>query len=209
MGRKVYSEIELKGFIDKFISENSRFPERRDFERNNDYPSWRQYVTKWGSWGTAMIELGYRDSKKEKKKLLTCTCIECDKEFTSYQNRKYCSIKCRDNYNRKHLRTKPRLARENYRATAFRTYEWKCEICGLTDDTNYLYGKNKSVEFPTILDVHHIDEDRNNNDYRNLTILCPLCHAKIHRGIYINIRRDKKFLKLYFDKVPVNTFNKS
>lgn len=207
MGRKSYTKDELKGFIDKFIEEEGRVPERRDFERNKQYPSWRQYVNNWGSWGQAMIELGYRDSKREKKKLLMFICIECGEEFESYQTRKYCSIKCRDTYNSKTPKTKAKLTPENYRATAFRTYEWKCEICKMVEDTEYLYGKHKSVEFPTLLDVHHIDNNRNNNHFRNLTLLCPTCHAKVHRGIITNLRRDKMFLKLYWDKLTLEEFN--
>jgi predicted HNH restriction endonuclease len=206
-GSKSYSKEELKEFIDKFISINNRVPERRDFENNPDYPSWRQYVTNWGSWGQAIVDLGYRDSKKEKKQLKNYKCLECGGEFESYHKRKYCSIKCRDEYNRKQPKAKARLTKENYRATAFRAYEWKCEICGMEEDVEYLYGKSKSVEFPTILDVHHIDSDRNNNNYRNLSVLCPTCHAKVHRGIIVNLRRDKPFLKLKWDKLSLEEFN--
>jgi predicted HNH restriction endonuclease len=35
-----------------------------------------------------------------------------------------------------------------------------------------------------ILEVHHIDEDRNNNDIKNLCILCPNCHVKITYHFY-------------------------
>ena len=33
----------------------------------------------------------------------------------------------------------------------------------------------------TVLDVHHIDEDRNNNNIDNLAFLCPTHHAYLHR----------------------------
>lgn len=206
MGRKVYNKDELKAFIDKFILENGRVPERRDFEKNKDYPSWRQYVREWGSWGNAIVENGYMDSAREKAKLNKYTCIECGKSFESYAKRKYCSIKCRDRYNNKYPKAKRNISRENYRAIAFRSYEWKCEICGTTDCIDYLYGKHKSVKFPTLYDVHHIDHDRNNNDFRNLTILCPTCHAKVHRGIITNLRRGKVFLKLSYDIVELDKF---
>jgi len=206
---KTYNKEELKEFIDKFLKENGRVPEKRDFENNKDYPSWRQYVNHWGSWGNAIVELGYRNTPKEKKKLKSFKCIECGKEFEDYRNRKYCSIKCRDKYNSKTPRAKAKLSKENYRAVAFRTYEWKCEICGTMEDTEYLYGKNKSVQFPTILDVHHIDENRDNNNYRNLCLLCPTCHAKVHRGIYTNLKRGDKFLRLSWEKVTLDSFNKS
>ena len=42
----------------------------------------------------------------------------------------------------------------------------KCELCGKT-------GK---------LDIHHIDENPNNNNLNNLMCLCRSCHMKIHRN---------------------------
>jgi len=32
--------------------------------------------------------------------------------------------------------------------------------------------------------VHHIDENHNNNDIKNLCLLCPICHRKITLGYY-------------------------
>jgi len=58
----------------------------------------------------------------------------------------------------------------NYRKTAFQNYERKCEICDYK-------------EYPEILIVHHVDEDRKNNNYENLQILCPNCHSKIHKKL--------------------------
>lgn len=56
----------------------------------------------------------------------------------------------------------------DYRQKAFDTYEHKCAICDFDPkDEEYL------------LDVHHIDSDRENNDISNLIILCPLCHRKL------------------------------
>ena len=34
-----------------------------------------------------------------------------------------------------------------------------------------------------LLDVHHVDGDRSNNDVSNLVVLCVWCHAKVTRGI--------------------------
>ena len=57
---------------------------------------------------------------------------------------------------------------DSYRQKAFDTYEHKCSICGFDPkDEEYL------------LDVHHIDNNRENNDVSNLIILCPLCHRKL------------------------------
>lgn len=39
-------------------------------------------------------------------------------------------------------------------------------------------------EEPRILEVHHKDENRSNNDIHNLCILCPNCHRKISLHLY-------------------------
>ena len=54
-----------------------------------------------------------------------------------------------------------------YRTKAFKYKEKVCEVCG--------YNK-----YPEILEVHHIDGDRRNNELSNLQIVCPTCHAEIH-----------------------------
>ena len=41
----------------------------------------------------------------------------------------------------------------------------ECQCCGYKD----------------VLDVHHIDENKHNNEPHNHVVLCPNCHAKIHR----------------------------
>ncbi len=57
----------------------------------------------------------------------------------------------------------------DYRNLAFRYLPNKCNRCG--------YNAN-----PKILQVHHIDHDRSNNNIGNLEILCPNCHCEEHWG---------------------------
>lgn len=54
-----------------------------------------------------------------------------------------------------------------YRDRAFIAYPHQCNKC------NY----DKIIN---ILEVHHIDCDRNNNKINNLRILCPTCHMEEH-----------------------------
>lgn len=44
-----------------------------------------------------------------------------------------------------------------------------------------IVGKCQSCGYDKVLDLHHIDEDHTNNDPENHVILCPNCHALIHR----------------------------
>lgn len=61
---------------------------------------------------------------------------------------------------------------KDYRAIAFKLYKPECVVCGWKEDIR-------------ILEVHHRDLDHNNNDGDNLAILCPICHAKISRCLYM------------------------
>lgn len=50
-----------------------------------------------------------------------------------------------------------------------------------------LYGKCECCGYDRVLDLHHIDENHNNNSPENHGVLCPNCHALIHRlGIPFN-----------------------
>jgi hypothetical protein len=57
------------------------------------------------------------------------------------------------------------MATEGYRSTAFDAHGRKCGDCGDTTD----------------LEVHHIDQDRTNNNAENLAVLCHDCHWDYHR----------------------------
>ena len=63
-----------------------------------------------------------------------------------------------------------------YRKLAFRNYPHECAVCRWNED-NY------------VLEVHHIDENRLNNELDNLIILCPTCHKKLTTHRYILIDR--------------------
>ena len=65
-----------------------------------------------------------------------------------------------------------------YRKNAFRAYETACAICGYDEDID-------------LLEVHHIDEDRQNNQIENLIILCPICHRKLTSHKYVLINRSQ------------------
>lgn len=50
-----------------------------------------------------------------------------------------------------------------------------------------LYGKCECCGYDKVLDLHHIDENHKNNSPENHGVLCPNCHALIHRlGIPFN-----------------------
>lgn len=70
--------------------------------------------------------------------------------------------------------------RANYKKLILSGREEKCEICGLKE------WQNK----PILLQVHHIDGNRQNNELNNLQILCPNCHSQTDNWCAKN-RKDK------------------
>lgn len=88
----------------------------------------------------------------------------------------FCSKSCSATYNNSHYRCGEknpnwidgRYAKSAYAKKAYRTYKLKCAICGLEEEC--------------CLQVHHVDENRNNNEVENLIILCANCHCRVHRG---------------------------
>ena len=58
-----------------------------------------------------------------------------------------------------------------YRRRAFENNIHECLVCGWNEDER-------------LLEAHHIDSNRENNDTSNLCLLCPLCHRKITLGYY-------------------------
>ncbi len=75
---------------------------------------------------------------------------------------------------------------ENYTTTSavkkhlIKHVGYQCEGCDLKEWKN----------FPIPLEVHHIDGDRTNNDFENLSLLCPNCHS-----LTDNFRGKKRFIQ--------------
>ena len=64
-----------------------------------------------------------------------------------------------------------------YRENAFFEYPHQCAVCSWKEDED-------------VLEVHHIDENRENNNINNLIILCPICHKKLTTHKYQLINRN-------------------
>lgn len=85
-------------------------------------------------------------------------------DITGHKNPNWQGGKSRQGYNRREFNKWIKneiLERDNY----------SCKICGV----------NKDLFIP--LDIHHSDQDKNNNKHENLITLCHICHAKIHNNI--------------------------
>ncbi len=98
-------------------------------------------------------------------------CIICGKPVLAGLNKKTCSRSCSNklrigtHYHGGYSRSKVK----NYQSLKMRLIAQrgkKCERCG--------YGKLE------ILQVHHVNKDRNNNELSNLELICPNCHYEEH-----------------------------
>ncbi len=117
---------------------------------------------------------------KAKSSPITISCAVCNKSFERYlsdlKNSKsgiyFCSRACKGKAQRIGTQIPeilpPHYGKSTaYRALAMRNKEKICERCGYQD-------------IPEILEVHHRDQNRSNNELSNLEILCPTCHAEVH-----------------------------
>lgn len=98
-------------------------------------------------------------------------CIICGKAILSGENKKTCSRSC-SNKNRTGIRYKinsPRDKAKDIRTLKIKLLKNKgkiCERCG--------------YDIYEILEIHHKDKNRKNNELSNLELLCPNCHTKEH-----------------------------
>ena len=121
-------------------------------------------------------------SQESRKLGKEVACSECGKKV--YKNRKdikdsesghlFCSQSCSATYFNKnridgnHHNYKGENVLE-YKLKALRKYGNKCNRCGFDSNVK-------------ILQVHHKDYNKKNNDIGNLEVLCPNCHCEEHYG---------------------------
>lgn len=98
-------------------------------------------------------------------------CVVCKKLILSGANKKTCSRSCA-NRNRagiKYKLNRPKDKVKAQRSIKIRLLRNRGGVCERCD-----YNKKQ------ILQVHHKDRNRENNDLNNLELICPNCHAEEH-----------------------------
>ena len=108
-------------------------------------------------------------------------CVICQKPILSGLNRKTCSRSCsnRHRIGIQYKMNRPRDKARSQQALKLKLLRIRGKTC-----SRCIYGKYE------ILQVHHKDRDRNNNNLENLELICPNCHCEEH---YL----EKSWLKNY------------
>ncbi len=122
----------------------------------------RYYTERYKQLQKAKVDALFGPIKSHTK---TCDC--CSKEFIwegrqytkSFEKAKFCNRSCSNN--------RQSWWKDNsthYRTIALQHWKKECSICG----------------FDKIVAIHHIDENKQNNDPNNLIPLCPNHHEMVH-----------------------------
>ena len=98
-------------------------------------------------------------------------CVICGKLILSGQNKKTCSRSCANKHRIgiKYLINRPRDKVKNYQILKIRLLEQRGRKCERCDYEKY-----------EILQIHHKDRNRTNNELVNLDLICPNCHFEEH-----------------------------
>lgn len=111
----------------------------------------------------------FNNVRKNKK---TKACLNCEKEIS---NRKtYCNNKCQNEYNRKKIFKEIENGNTSfnfrwYKKYLIEKYGHKCMECDWAKINKY------SNKIP--VEMEHMDGNADNNDLKNLKLLCPSCHS--------------------------------
>jgi hypothetical protein len=114
-------------------------------------------------------------------------CPVCSKVFETLksEDKKTCSYSCSNKFFRRGEQN-GNWKNESYRSTCFLYHKKECVVCG----------EDKIVE------VHHFDENRNNNNPANLIPLCPNHHQYLHSKFkYLIVEKVKEYRNKFVEKV--------
>ena len=100
------------------------------------------------------------------------SCVHCGKHFYAPPSQRrarlvFCGKPCATRHLWKTNPPKAATGVSNYRSIALAAHGARCNRCGFDDCVD-------------ILEAHHRDVDRRNNEPDNLEVLCPTCHRLEH-----------------------------
>lgn len=111
------------------------------------------------------------------EKTIEMSCEECGEKVTrrpsTAGSKAFCSKECQlDNMTNESEREYPQEFNKKLKRKIRKKDLQTCQICGIANEKcREKYGAQ--------LDIHHMDEDKNNNSINNLTALCRSCHGSM------------------------------
>jgi predicted HNH restriction endonuclease len=109
-------------------------------------------------------------------------CIFCNKVLKTRHQIKFCSSRCQCDHNHNifidawkeglvdgMIGVSTRVTSNHIRRYLIETHGEKCSLCG--------WNKIHSITKKVPLDLDHIDGNSENNNEKNLRLLCPNCHS--------------------------------
>jgi len=91
-------------------------------------------------------------------------CLSCEIEVES----KYCSAKCQMSYQTSQKLLSGTASPKTLKRYLIEHFGNKCWTCGITE-----WNKKEIV-----MELEHIDGNSENNDLKNLSLICPNCHSQ-------------------------------
>ena len=99
----------------------------------------------------------------------TYCCLNCKKEVTKANSReKFCSIQCQQDFSLNEKVKSGNASAKTLKRFLLKEYGNKCWTCNITE------WNNKSI----VMELEHIDGNSENNDLKNLSLICPNCHSQ-------------------------------
>jgi len=117
----------------------------------------------------------YNNRIYKRKHEVSVKCKNCNKEISNYRGkRKYCVGNCRGEFEKKQkfeLIKNGNISLDSswYKRYLIEKHGEKCMECGWCERSKY------SNRIP--IELEHVDGDSENNDLKNLKLLCPNCHS--------------------------------
>lgn len=187
MSRKYkYTNEQLFKLATDWFSKNSNLPITTSFGRGmktvimNRFDTWNAYLTQAGL------------TPKEKTNCeLRKICLTCKETFTTktYTETNFCSKKC-SNISRRKLEWKPpsglnreeylNKLREDIKKMPFESFGWEGRRKRVIEEQNNKCnkcGNDTWMGEPLVLEVDHINGNREDHSRENLEGLCPNCHS--------------------------------